>query len=205
MEARSDLAWWDIFLESWNDISLMSAMNRRTPDASLTSDTSGGWRCGRYWDDRWFQLAWKDTQCPPSMNIPVKELIPIVLTVALWVQEWQGKVVGCRCDNQAVVAVLHSRTSMESDMMHLLCCLFFFEAAFSFHITALRSAGAANTLADDISCNNMLSVLQVFTPMAMANRAMFPRPLLDLHPERCLLGYQSICCTVHQSKPLPSS
>lgn len=81
--ARSDLAWWDTFLVSWNGISLMTATDRKAPDTILTSDASGGWRCGGYWDDRWFQLAWEDTKCPSSANITVKELIPIVLAAAL--------------------------------------------------------------------------------------------------------------------------
>ena len=105
--ARSDLAWWHFFLESWNHISLMTAANRITPDITLTSDTSGAWGCGGYWGDKWFQLAWEDTQCSPSTNITVK-FIPIVIAAAVWEREWQGKVVGCKCENQAVVAVLLS-------------------------------------------------------------------------------------------------
>ena len=82
--ARSDLAWWYLFLESWNGISLMIAANRRTPDIILTSDASDAWGCGEYWGVKWFQLAWEDTQCSPSTNIAVKKLVPIVIAAAVW-------------------------------------------------------------------------------------------------------------------------
>ena len=85
--ARSDLAWWQLFLESWNGISLMSAAHKRVPEVTFTSDASGAWGCGGYWDDKWFQLAWSDKQCSPLVNITVKELIPIVLAAAVWGQE----------------------------------------------------------------------------------------------------------------------
>ena len=113
------------------------------------------------------------------MNIAAKEFIPIV-AAAVWGREWQGKVVGCRCDNQVVMAVLHSRTSKEPGIMHLLRCLIFFEARFSFHIIASHIAGVENSLADDISRNNMSSVLQALRPNAVVNKASLPRLLLDL-------------------------
>ena len=149
------------------------------PDIILTSDASGAWGRGGYWGDKWIQLAWEDTQRSPSINITVKELVPIVTAAAVWGREWQGKVLGCRCDNQAVVAVLHSHTSKEPDIMHLLHCSFFFEARFSFHITVSHIAGLENTLADDISRNN-ISVLQAFRPKALVNKAILPPPLLDM-------------------------
>ena len=177
--ARSDLAWWHEFLEGWNGISLMTVVNRVEPEVIVTSDASGSWGCGAFWEEQWFQLAWADTQCSRNMNIAVKKLIPLVIAAAVWGRQWQGRTVGCKCDNQAVVAVLHSRTSKESDIMHLLRCLFFFEARFSFHFTASHIAGVENTLADDISRNNTTSVIQVLGPNAMANRVT-PRPLINM-------------------------
>lgn len=52
----SDLAWWHLFLESWNGSSLMTDAHRILADIifNLTSDA---WRCGVHWGDKWFQLA----------------------------------------------------------------------------------------------------------------------------------------------------
>ena len=77
--ARSDLAWWHLFLELWNGIFLMTAAHRTLPNTILTSDASGTWGCGGYWGDKWFQVSWEDTECSPA----VKELIPIVIAAAV--------------------------------------------------------------------------------------------------------------------------
>lgn len=66
-----------------------------------------------------------------SLNIAVKELIPIVLQSGVHT----GKVICAHCDNSAVAAVLQSRSSMEKDLMQMLRYLFFFEAFYQFQIT----------------------------------------------------------------------
>lgn len=40
-------------------------------------------------------------------HITIKELVPIVLAVAVWGKEWHGLTVQARCDNSAVVAILN--------------------------------------------------------------------------------------------------
>ena len=65
-------------------------------------------------------------------------------------------------------------------MIHLLRCLFFFEALYSFQISSSHIAGEANTLADAISRNNMVSVMQVLGPNAGELRVTPPRALIDM-------------------------
>ncbi len=67
----------------------------------ITSDASGSWGCGAFsFEVNWFQLklpeSWK------MIHITVKELLPIVLGVAVWGDEWRGKTIKCWCDNAAV-------------------------------------------------------------------------------------------------------
>ena len=85
----------------------------------------------------------------------VKELVPIVVAVALWGKLWSGTSVMCRCDNQAVVAVITSRTSHDKRVMHLLRCLFFLEASSDCHLVASHIPGRHNELADDLSRNHL--------------------------------------------------
>ena len=73
-----------------------------------------------------------------------------------------------RCDNSAVVSVLHSRTSREEDVMHLLRCLHFYEAYYECTIVAEHIPGVENGLADDLSRNRLLFFLQK-VPEASAN------------------------------------
>ena len=61
-------------------------------------------------------------------QIAVKKRIPVVLAAAVWGKHWKGLDVMCHSDNQAVVAVICSRTSKDHDIMHLLRCLSFMEA-----------------------------------------------------------------------------
>ena len=110
MDARSDLAWWSMFLESWNGVSLMTANQQLTPQHEVVSDASGRWGCGAYYAKEWFQLSWVGSEMEEA-TIMVKELVPILVAVALWGKLWSGTSVMCRCDNQAVVAVITSRTS----------------------------------------------------------------------------------------------
>ena len=154
--ARSDLAWWHEFLTDWNGVSLLVALGKQEPTVVLTSDASGRWGCGDFRESGWFQLAWSDTACSDVVNIATKELISIGLAAAMWGKAWEGQVVCCRCDNEAVVAGLNRRTFRDQDLMHLLRCLSFFEAMFSFSAIASHISGVQNYLADDLS-RNMLS------------------------------------------------
>ena len=50
----------------------------------------------------------------------------------------------CRCDNQAVVAVINARCSLDKDVMHLLRVLFFIEAHFDFMLKTTHIPGIEN-------------------------------------------------------------
>ena len=65
-----------------------------------------------------------------SIHITVKELLPIVMGVALWGRQWQGGSVVCRCDNAAVVAILKSGWCKDNLVMHLLQSLLFWLAMY---------------------------------------------------------------------------
>ena len=45
--ARSDLAWWHEFLTG---VSLLVALGEQEPTVILTSDASGRWGCGAFWE-----------------------------------------------------------------------------------------------------------------------------------------------------------
>ena len=45
------LAWWHQFVAEWIGVSLMSVVG------DLTSEASGGWGYGAYWEAGWFQLV----------------------------------------------------------------------------------------------------------------------------------------------------
>ena len=127
-EARADLEWWFQFGQEWNGTAMMWHVDRARPEVVLTSDASGSWGCSAWLESRWFQLQWQGLGETANYEIMVKELLPIVVAVACWGKEWQGKAVVAWCDNMAVVAIVNSWSSRKAEAMHLRRCLAFLEA-----------------------------------------------------------------------------
>ena len=75
----------DIFLESWNGLSLLQCTTTQPPIAhefSIQTDASGSWGCGAFFKGRWPQLWWSPQWS--GVHIMAKELLPIVLSCAIW-------------------------------------------------------------------------------------------------------------------------
>ena len=87
------------------------------PDFSLSSDASGRYGFGVYYDGEWFNGSWLRAQQP--LCIAYKELFPIVLACHVWGASWARKRVEFQCDNTAVVSVIMSGTSKDEQLMHL--------------------------------------------------------------------------------------
>ena len=81
---RTDLQWWDCFLQDWNGSSFFSPP---TPSVHMFSDASGSFGCGAF-DTRQggFQFQWRDKWA--NRNIATKEMVPVVVVAALWGESW---------------------------------------------------------------------------------------------------------------------
>ena len=155
---RSDLVWWDTFLEGWNGTSfLASHQGEHSAMFQLYSDASGAFGCGALWDREWLQFEWPDGW--GGRNITLKEIVPVVFACATWGSSWRGAAVTAHMDNSAAVAILNSGYSKEGQIMHLVRCLFFIMAHFQFTLVARHIPGSQNKLADAISRNNLQSFL----------------------------------------------
>ena len=86
-DVRSDLAWWDKFLESWNGVGILPTAE--TQRLTLYTDASGKWGCAGIWGTKWFQWKWGNQA--EQWHIAPKELLPIVLAGLLWGKEWGGQ------------------------------------------------------------------------------------------------------------------
>ena len=179
--ARPDIEWWYQYCECWNGTSMMSVVNKTKPefDLSIVSDASGSWGCAAIFSQEWFQLRWEGLGEARQQTITVKELLPIVIAAALWGAQWAGKTVRAQCDNAAVVAVLRSRTSRESEVMHLLRCLAFLEAKHSCCMVATHIQGSQNILADALSRDNS-RLFQSLHPQANKVSVPIPAAVLDV-------------------------
>ena len=117
--------------------------------------------------------AWED------LHITIKELLPIILGVALWGKQWAGKTVRCWCDNAAAVAAVNSGSSKNERMMQLLRSAFFFTAAYGITLVAVHIPGVENREADALSRNDHLSFLAQ-NPGACRGPEFIPQGLLEV-------------------------
>ena len=165
-EFHSDLAWWRLFASEWNGVSFLTPP-AQLPVKELATDASGLWGCGVWHGNRWFQLAWNEASL--QLPITVKELLPIILACERWGIGWSGQCIRCHCDNEVVVANLHSRTSRDRHCLHMLQVLAFIEARYNFHIQHLYISTKSNHLADDLSRNHLSSFYSRY-PMPTESR-----------------------------------
>ena len=126
---------------------------------TVTSDASGSWGCGAFTTTgEWFQLRWPESWS--GVHITIKELAPVVISIATWGKKWKGKTVRCRCDNAAVVAIVNSGRSKMEAAMHLMRVLFFFTAKDDITVVCNHIPGVDNGAADALSRDDVVSFLQ---------------------------------------------
>ena len=176
-EFRSDLTWWQVFLEAWNGVSMLTEQTHDPPDVDLYTDAAGACGCGAWAGRHWFQYFWP--QEFGSHSIAVKELLPIVMACMVWGRSWRQKAVLAHCDNQAVVEVVNSGYSRDPQLMQLLRSLFFVTAQFEISLRAVHIPGKENTEADAISRDNLI-LFHFQVPRAWPSPTPLPSALLDL-------------------------
>ena len=113
------------------------------------------------------------------MDIMAKELVPIVLSCAVWGPLLPRKILEFKCDNQGLVEAINKGSSKEPVVMHLLRCLWFFSAFFEITIRAAHIPGALNTAADRLSRNQAVQFLHS-NPNASHIPTQIPTPLLRI-------------------------
>lgn len=175
---RADLEWWHVYIAGWNGVSMMLKESWQLSGVEIWSDASGSWGCGAFWDLRWFQVGWEQSEELSGVSIAAKELLPIVVAVAIWGELWSGSVVLCHCDNQAAVAAVRGGYCRDPAMAHMLRCLFFLEAKFNITLTAVHVPGVQNGVADAIS-RNKLNVFFDLVPQASKVACQVPPGLVE--------------------------
>ena len=177
VDFRADLQWWATFIETWNGMSILSALCKRPIDVKVVSDTSGSWGCGAYFRDEWFSLPW--SLCPSwaDVHISVKELLPIVIACTTWMAKNHVRAV---CDNAVVVVMINKRTSSNPIAMHLLRCLYFICAKYDIMLSSEHVAGSRNKAADALSRKN-ISVFFQEVPSAHTNPSEIAPSLMEIN------------------------
>ncbi len=97
----------------------------------------------------WFCCPWNGLWS--QVGITEKELLPIVLAVAVWGRFWAHQRVRILCDNQAVVHICSSWRCRTPLATHLLRCLHLFAAHWDVTIKVEHISGAINHIPDALS------------------------------------------------------
>ena len=127
--AKADISWWLNFVDDWNGVGFFPFGSSQPLDHVIMSDASGSWGCGAFSVTtlQYFQLQWPQDWLD-IINIAAKELLPMVISAAVWGSSWSHKKILFRCDNTAAVKALSSHSAKDPTMAYLLRCLFFIEA-----------------------------------------------------------------------------
>ena len=80
-----------------------------------------------------------------------KELVPIVISCAIWGPLLVGKSVLFQCDSTVVVAAVSESSAKEPVVMHLLRSMWFVVAHFDISISIEHISGVCNGVADMLS------------------------------------------------------
>jgi len=102
-----------------------------------------------------------------GVDIMVKELVPIVLSCAVWGPLVPGKSIEFKCDNKGLVDAINKGSSEEPMVMHLLRCLWFFSAFFEVRISVSHIPGVLNSTADMLSRNRKTQFLSSHSQAAL--------------------------------------
>ena len=168
----ADLLWWRTFLSAWNGTYVFPP--QREARIEFASDASGGWGCGACCGQHWWQYQWPHSET--GHHISFLELGAVLMACAVWGREWHGCLVLCWCDNQAAVQAIRARSCKDPGMMHLLRCLFFFEATFQFELVANHIPGVDNQQADLLS-RDKLDQFFSLSPQALPTPSPIPPQL----------------------------
>ncbi len=102
----------------------MSSMVKGEPQVVLTTDVSGAWGCGAYTCiGLWFQLKFPDSWS--EIHITVKELLPIVMAVAVWGRLLEGCNGVLQMRQHGGSCNRYFGKSKMDRAMHLMWCLLF--------------------------------------------------------------------------------
>ena len=121
----------------------------KSPDFIVTSDAASSIGFGAFYQNDWFAQMWSvDTL---SLNIAIKELIPVVIAAKLWGFLWERKRIEFQSDNMAVACCLKMGSCKNRYLAFLLRVLKILAINNSFTFTATHIEGVRNRRADTLS------------------------------------------------------
>lgn len=124
-------------------------------DLELFTDSTGNpdLGCGAVFGKHWFAFKWPNSWQGSGLmkDITFLELVPIVMALYVWQNEFRNKKILLHCDNQALVEILNSSTSRSDHVMSFIRPLILHCLRSNIQIRARHVRGKDNSIADALS------------------------------------------------------
>ncbi len=149
-EFFSELDWWIQLLPEWNGVSVIPEFQLMSNvDFDLFTDASvTGF--GACWQGAW--LAGRFTDWAHDEGMAFKELFAIMMALATWGPQWQGKKIQFFAIIRQSATMLNFKNSCKPCLAALLHTLYALSVQFGCLISAIHLPGVMNSLADVLSC-----------------------------------------------------
>ena len=116
----------------------------------LYTDASGSLGWGAFWPGGWLQASWSLNQL--GKPIVVKSFLLLSMLWTLGGYLWAKQKILFHYDDQAVVDILHRRSTRDSETMALVRFLYFCAAHYDINVVITYISGIDNCIADSLSC-----------------------------------------------------
>ena len=124
--------------EHWPGTSVHQFLLLKQPDQF--TDASESWGCGTWSAPHWFQIHWTSEWAPQT--IAFKELLPIMVAVAIWSNTDRGRGSLCHCGNAVVVLYINRLHARDPQASHMLCYLAYLQAMYNCRLRVIQEGAA---------------------------------------------------------------
>jgi len=149
-EAKADILCWLNFLQAHNGTTLFLEKDwLSSRSINLYTDAAGSKGFAAVYGPSWVAGPFPDTWA--ALHITIKELYPIVLSLALWGHTLSNRRVRFHTDNQACVHIINSQTSKDKLIMRLVRSLVTTSLKYNILFRAEHVPGRHNIIPDLLS------------------------------------------------------
>lgn len=152
---KQDLRIWQVFLQSFNGVSVINRPFLDSQTIQLFTDSAGGNHggFGIYFGGRWAHGSWPPAwfELGITRDMTFLELFPVSVAITLWCHRFQNSQLLFHIDNSAVVQVLNTFTSKSHRVMGVIRHLVLLLLQYNIQLKATYINTKANHIADALS------------------------------------------------------
>lgn len=171
-EMKKDVMWWKTFLEDYNGVSMLWLEDWNPQHGWMASDACltgiGGVVENECFRTRLSEELIQD----PEWGIVHYEMLAVIVLIQVFDQKLKGRKIFLHCDNEAVVSVVNTGKSRDSNLQSCLRWLWYLLAVNDCMIKLLPVSSEDNKIADNLSrshispahtstCNTMIKELKL--------------------------------------------